>query len=91
MKKIKLEPGIKYKGYAVLNEFGEINFTPSQVGSRPDSKKIIVEESDHTIYNTKNWILVSLRIKKDLPYVKRITALMEVVDNVMKNFRKYEF
>lgn len=91
MKKIKLEPGKKYKGYAVLNEFGEINFTPSQIGSKPDQKKIVVEQDDHTIYTTKNWLIVSLKIERDLPFIKRMSALMKVVDNILQNFKKYDF
>lgn len=91
MKKIKLEPGKKYKGYAVLNEFGEIQFTPAQIGSKPDAKRIVVEEGDHTIYTTKNWLIVSMKIEKDLSFMKRISALMRVVDNVMQNFKKYDF
>ncbi|MBQ1626690.1 MAG: hypothetical protein II100_04185 [Prevotella sp.] len=91
MKKIKLEPGKKYKGYAILNEFGEINFTPSQIGSKPDQKKIVLEEPDHTIYTTKNWVIVSLKIDKDLPFMKRVSSLMRIADHVIQNFKKYDF
>lgn len=91
MKKIKLEPGKKYKGYAILNEFGEINFTPSQIGSKPDQKKIVIEENDHTIYTTKNWLIVSIKIQRDLTFMARISALMKVCDNIMQNFKKYDF
>lgn len=90
MKKIQLIPGQKYKGYAILNEFGEINFTPAQIGSKPDAKKIIVEAEDHTLYTTKNWLIVSFKLEKGIPFMKRISALMKVVDNIIQDFKKYD-
>ena len=91
MKKINLIPGKKYKGYAVLNEYGEISFTPSQIGSKPDMKKIVVEGDDYTIYETKNFILTTIKIPRDLTFMKRISALMRKVDELIQVFRKYDF
>lgn len=91
MKKIKLEPGKKYKGYAVLNEYGEINFTPSQVGSKPDLRKVVKEEEDYTIYETKNLIIASVRLKRELTFMQRITALMKIIDKLLHDFRNYDF
>jgi len=91
MKRINLIPGKKYKGYAVLNEFGEINFTPAQVGSKPDQKKIVVEHDDYTIYETKNLIITSIRLPRELSMLKRISALLKLVDQLIIEFKKYDF
>lgn len=91
MKKIKLEPGKKYKGYAVLNEYGEINFTPSQIGSKPDQKKIVKEDDEYTIYSTKNYVIASIKLPRELSFMKRISALMAIVDKLLQDFKHYDF
>ena len=91
MKKLKLEPGKKYKGYAVLNEYGEIQFTPSQIGSKPDQKKIVKEEDDYTIYSTKNYVIASIKLSRELSFMKRISALMSVIDKLIQDFKHYDF
>lgn len=91
MKKINLEPGKKYKGYAVLNEYGEIQFTPSQIGSKPDQKKVVKEGDDYTIYSTKNFVIASIRLQRELQFMQRISALMSILDKLIKDFKKYDF
>lgn len=91
MKKITLEPGKKYKGYAVLNEYGEIQFTPAQVGSKPDQKRVVKEADDYTIYSTKNYVIASIRLPRELQFMQRISALMSVIDKLIKDFKKYDF
>lgn len=91
MKKLNLVPGKKYKGYAVLNEYGEINFTPAQVGSKPDQKKIVVERDEYTIYETKNYVISSLRLSRDLPLLKKISTLLQIIDSLIADFKRYDF
>ena len=88
---MQLEPGKKYKAYAVLNEYGEIQFTPSQIGSKPDQKKIVKEGDDYTIYSTKNFVIASIRLPRELEFMKRIYALMSIIDKLVKDFKKYDF
>lgn len=91
MKKVKLEPGKKYKGYAVLNEYGEIQFTPSQIGSKPDQKRVVKEDDDYTIYSTKNFVIASIRLPRPLGFMQRISLLMSIIDKLIKDFKKYDF
>lgn len=85
-----MTPGKRYKGYGSINEFGEFDFTPSQVGSKPDQKKIIKEEDEYTLYETKNYVLTSIRVPKTLNVIKRIMFLLSVVDSIITDFKKYE-
>lgn len=85
-----MTPGKRYKGYGSINEFGEFDFTPSQVGSKPDQKKIIKETDDYTLYETKNFVLTSIRVPKTLTVFKRILFLLSIVDNIVTEFKKYE-
>lgn len=90
MKKIQLVPGKKYKGTAFINEYGEINFTPSQVGSKPEQKKIIFEDGDLTIYETKNWQIFSLKVDKKLNSILRINSFLKLTDKVLNAIYTYE-
>lgn len=85
-----MTPGKRYKGYGSINEFGEFDFTPSQVGSKPDQKKIIKETDEYTLYETKNFVLTSIRVPKTLNVFKRIMFLLSVVDSIVTEFKKYE-
>ena len=85
-----MTPGKRYKGYGSINEFGEFDFTPSQVGSKPDQKKIIKETDEYTLYETKNFVLTSIRVPKTLTVFKRILFLLSIVDNIVTEFKKYE-
>lgn len=85
-----MTPGKRYKGYGSINEFGEFDFTPSQVGSKPDQKKIIKETDEYTLYETKNFVLTSIRVPKTLNVFKRIMFLLSVVDSIVSEFKKYE-
>ena len=63
--KIKMEVGKRYKGYGVLNEYGDYTFEPCQVIDNPDEKtKILVAQGDTTIYESKNLFRVSVKIEK---------------------------
>lgn len=85
-----MTPGKRYKGYGSINEFGEFDFTPSQVGSKPDQKKIIKETDEYTLYETKNFVLTSIRVPKTLNVFKRIMFLLHTVDKIVSEFKKYE-
>lgn len=85
-----MTPGKRYKGYGSINEFGEFDFTPAQVGSKPDQKKIVKETDEYTIYETKNFVLTSIRIPKTLDFFKRIKFLLCIVDLLMVDLKKYE-
>ena len=85
-----MTPGKRYKGYGSINEFGEFDFTPSQVGSKPDQKKIIKETDEYTLYETKNFVLTSIRVPKTLSVFNRILFLLQNVDKIVSEFKKYE-
>ena len=40
--KIKLEVGKRYKGYGVLNEYGEYTFEPCSVMDEPQERTVII-------------------------------------------------
>lgn len=63
--KIKMEVGKRYKGYGILNEYGEYTFEPCQkMDEATEKMKIVVAQGDTTIYESKNYYRVAVRIPK---------------------------
>lgn len=90
MKKVNLEPGVKYKGYAMLNEYGEIQFTPEQTGLNKGKYSIVKETDGYSIAVTKQFIIIRERIdkKNGLPLIK---DFMQTVNSIIQDLRTYEF
>lgn len=90
MKKVNLEPGVKYKGYAMLNEYGEIQFTPEQTGLNKGKYSIVKETDGYSIAVTKQFIIIRERIdkKNGLPLIR---DFMQTVNSIIQDLRSYEF
>ena len=88
--KIELEPGKRYKGYALVNEYGEFEFYPEQKGSRQGQFKTVKETESYTLRTTQNLVVVHLRLPKSngLTLIKH---LMGVVNNLINDVKTYEF
>lgn len=88
--KIELEPGKRYKGYALVNEYGEFEFYPEQKGSRQGQFKTVKETESYVLSTTKNLVVVHLRLPKSngLTLIKH---LMGAVNNLINDVKTYEF
>ncbi len=62
--RMTMEPGVRYRGYASINEFGEISFTPEQKGSRPSNLSIVYRDEHITLYESKFLFKVSVQVPK---------------------------
>lgn len=91
MKKIDLPVGKKVRGYGLLNEFGEFEFTPEQTGSRPDGMKLVVEKEDYKLFECKKTLRLVVKVPKGDSYLERAKALFAVVNQVISELQKYEF
>lgn len=72
MKKIKMEPGRKYRGSAWVNEYGEIQFRPEQKGSKPTNLKLVMEHESFSIYESEHVWKVAVKFEK--PFDTRLAA-----------------
>lgn len=89
-KKIDLPPGKKVKGYGMINEFGEFEFTPEQTGSRMGKYKIVKECDCYSIGTTDKLIIV--RVKQDRKNgLELLTEFMKQVNLILSDLRSYEF
>lgn len=89
--KLTLEPGKKYKGVGFINEYGEMQFTPYQQGTRTNALKIVTECNDFSLYQSANLIQVRVTIKKDRQKGKleQVMELMKAFQNACLELKKY--
>lgn len=86
----ELIAGVRYKGYGVINEFGEFEFTPENTGSQQGRQKVLKSGEDFTISETRTKLLVRLVIRKQKTQMENIFAVARIFDKVLKIFRNYE-
>ena len=82
--------GVRYKGYAVLNEFGEFEFTPENTGSQQGRQKVIKSGEDFSISETRTKLLIRLVIRKNKTQMENIFAVANIFDKILRIFRNYE-
>lgn len=87
--KLEMPIGVKVPGYGILNEYGEFEFLPSQVGSRKGQTKLIKEDVDYTLSSTKNYLIVHMRIARG-NVMTIMKSYLRIVDKVLSVMREYE-
>lgn len=65
--KIEMEVGKRYKGYGMLNEYGEYMFQPCQkLEPSERNMKIVSSNGNATLYESKNCFRLSVTIPKSI-------------------------
>lgn len=90
MKKLQLEPGKKYRGYAFLNEFGQFDFTPENTGAKAGAYKVIRSTENYSIANTKKKIILHISVDK-ADRIDLIKNILQVVNQIIGELKNYEF
>lgn len=88
-KKLDLEPGKKYRGYALLNEYGEFEFSPENTGSRSGSIKTIKETETYILSTSKKKVMIHIRLER-VGGLKLVQKLLATVNEVITELRNYE-
>lgn len=90
-KKLNLEPGRKYKGVGYVNEYGEMNFTPYQVGTKKNGLKVVKEGDNFSLYESINTIQVRVCIERtnSMTKLEKVTLLMKAFSNACVELKKY--
>lgn len=88
-KKLELEPGKKYRGYALLNEYGEFDFTPENTGSRSGSIKTIKETESYILSTSRKKVMIHIRLER-VSGLKLVQKLLTTVNEVITELRNYE-
>ena len=49
IKKRTIEPGRKYRGHGILNEYGQWTFTPDGIGTKENNMKIVEKCAENAL------------------------------------------
>ncbi len=89
-KKVEMEAGVRYKGYGWRNEFGEFMFEPEKKGSREGMTKLIKSTETYTISETKNCVVVHLRLDKTGQRMDMLRDYLKQSNNIFEDLKNYE-
>lgn len=90
-KRLDLEVGRKYRGYGLINEYGEFEFTPEETGSRKGIMKTVKEAEGYSIKTTEKLVIVHFSLEKKDKSMVMIKMLMDIFNKLINDFRTYEF
>lgn len=90
MKKLELKPGQKYRGYGLLNEFGEFEFIPEDTGSRKENIKTLKTGSGFSVSYSKQNLMIHIKIKHSKRKMSELvvefaTKFNQIVDIIKKH------
>lgn len=91
LQKTELPVGTKVRGWGMLNEYGQFDFTPEQTGTRQGSVKKVLEGDGFAISETKDKVLLHMSIKKQESRLNNVMELCRVFNELMKKFKDYDF
>ena len=92
-KKKDLQVGVKYRGYGVVNEYGEFEFIPENTGARKGKKKLISQGLGYSVYATREKLIVHIACTLPDPENRRLklmNSFMNKVNETLKIIRDYE-
>lgn len=91
LKEQKMEVGIKYKGYGIINEYGQVTFTPEQKGANQGKKKLLCEGAGYTVYTTEKKVIVHFSCNRKQKKVNLMTDFFNIMNVIQEIFRQYAF
>lgn len=89
-KRIDLQAGVKYKGYGLVNAFGEFEFIPEQTGSRQGRRRLLTEGENFTLSETSQMLILHLSLSKEHKGLKLITQLLKIIDSIIIYLKNHE-
>lgn len=87
--KLELVVGKKYRGYGLLNEYGEFEFMPEETGKRAGAIKAIKQTDTYTLSTSRNLVLIHIRLPK-VKGLQLVQSLLSVVNELITDLRNYE-
>ena len=86
---LKMEAGKKYRGYGLLNEYGEFEFVPEETGSRKGVQKVVRTTAYYTLSVTKKNLILHINISKG-EFLKTARHLLDCINDVILYLRDHE-
>lgn len=91
LKEQKLEVGVKYRGYGILNEYGQVTFTPEQKGVNQGKKKLLCEGGGYTVYTTSKKVIIHFSVDRKKKKTELLTDFFNIMNKLQEIFREYAF
>lgn len=91
LQKQEMPVGTKVRGWGLLNEYGQFDFTPEQTGVRQGTVKRIKEGENFSLSETKDRIIVHVSFKKQGTKLKNLAEFCKQIDELIKFFNEYDF
>lgn len=88
-RKGSMEVGKRYRGYGVLNEYGEFSFEPENTGARAGVIKQIATRDGVTLSHTNNNVIVHIKVAKNQSqtgYLRDILSKVDVIISLLKEY-----
>lgn len=89
-KKMTLVPGKKYKGVGGITEYGETFFNPYQRREQPNNMKLVKEKDNFSLYESGNYLKISVKIKKNSDKFEMIKTFMKVFQDACVELKNYD-
>lgn len=91
MEKKEMVAGQKYRGYGLINEYGEFEFIPEDTGSRRDTVKTLKTGNGFTVSYTSKSVLVHMKLSRKKKWPTAMLAdLSEKFSNVFRVIKQHE-
>lgn len=88
----ELKPGVKYKGYGMVNDYKEFTFIPEATGSRQGREKVLKtwETEMMTLKETKNFLIVTMKQPRGESENEIVKGLMTKFNELYKFIQTHE-
>lgn len=92
LKQEDMVPGVKYRGYGMLNPYKEFVFTPENTGSRAGRETMIANWSDDqvTLKQTKNFLIINMKLPRGSKDIELVKNLMAKFNKIFEFLRTHE-
>ena len=88
--KMELVPGTRYRGWGVVNDYGQFDFTPEATGTREGTIKQVCQRDGVTVSHTKNHIIVHIKMRKLVNLTQYMGEVWNKFSTAINILREYE-
>lgn len=91
MEKREMRPGQKYRGYGILNEYGEFEFIPEDTGSRKEAVKLLKQGDGYTVSYSKRSVIIHIKLSRKLKWPgEMLNEFVTKFNNIFKVVKTHE-
>lgn len=90
-KKLDIVPGQRYRGWGMINDFGEFEFVPEEKGAHEGQIKAVKQGDNWKICESKNFVIINLKVNKEGNALDRIKLFMNKVNDIIGILKDYDF